>query len=431
MSLGLCLLRRCAEDGLSPDQIFQKGLEKSDFTEGDEQKVFQYYVSHYRRFKAAPSSDTITTETDVVLPEVPEKHSYYLERMQQRKILAIVRKCRIQLKTAVDNLDFDAITRASERLRSNLNSVRFNDPTTLLSQGRAELFREYEERLKGGDHGDVSTGFPYFDEITGGIQRTDFVVISGRPGLGKSWLMIYAALLALLSGKRVLFITLEMPSKQIKRRIWSILARMSYLRYKKGRLTHFTKQRWRKTMVKYATIAKNMVILKGGLNTTVETVMAMVETHDPDVLYVDGAYILKSVIRFDSNTSKIAHVTEALRAAALDYDIPVFASYQMNRQTPKAGGSTETIYGSDVPGQLATIGWSISDDDSSSGLHDSVVYRKAHLFKGRDGERGATIRFGFDTERTRLFQHEVLSHSESDRQPTSTMQEVANPEGTL
>jgi replicative DNA helicase len=429
MSLGMCLLRKCMEEGLSPDQVLRYGLNRNDFGSEDEKVVFDYYQKHWSRFKCAPKLSTVKNELDVVLPSAKEPAVYYLEKMQHHKAILVYHKVIPRLiKTVKKQDNSKALTLLLDTVQQ-IQSIKLSDSVSTASDKQASILLEHDQRKNQVAMGDVSTGFPYFDEVTGMIQKTDFVVIAGRPGMGKSWLMIYSALRAAQSGKRVLFVTLEMSDDQIIKRTWCVLAGVSYSKLKKGKLDYWARERLEQTMNDRSELAGRFKVYKSGLDSSVEQVIAEVEMQRPDVLYVDGAYLLRSIKHFDSDSARLNYVSKSLRALALDFNIPVFASYQMNRQTGKSGGSTETIYGSDAPGQLATIGWSVSLDQGDCPKYERGVWRRAFLFKGRDGERGALIRFGFDTVQTKLFQQDILDYAEVDKQ--SDNQEMVNPEGTL
>lgn len=65
----------------------------------------------------------------------------------------------------------------------------------------------------------VPTGLDRLDEALGGLQAADLCIFAGRPGMGKSSLLLRAALAAVLSGRPAIFFSLEMTAAQCLHRI--------------------------------------------------------------------------------------------------------------------------------------------------------------------------------------------------------------------
>lgn len=64
----------------------------------------------------------------------------------------------------------------------------------------------------------VETSLPWLDEMTGGWQRGDMIILAARPSVGKTALALQCAIHAALTGKRVLFFSLEQSGAQIAER---------------------------------------------------------------------------------------------------------------------------------------------------------------------------------------------------------------------
>jgi len=65
------------------------------------------------------------------------------------------------------------------------------------------------------DASGVTTGFRTLNDRTGGFQRGDLIVIAGRPSMGKTALGRNIAFNSARSGKKVLFLSLEMSKRQV------------------------------------------------------------------------------------------------------------------------------------------------------------------------------------------------------------------------
>ena len=153
-----------------------------------------------------------------------------------------MRKCEEGPKCADDVLDEAeaAIFKIRDaRLNSSLASARDLIPSTY---DMIVGFKSLRGALSG-----IPTGFDDLDFLTGGFQRSDLIVLGGRPGMGKTAIPINlawnASLPPLRQGQQtmpassVLFFSLEMSRDQIMQRIVCQLAKLDLLRMRAGRLS--------------------------------------------------------------------------------------------------------------------------------------------------------------------------------------------------
>lgn len=82
----------------------------------------------------------------------------------------------------------------------------------------------------------VPTGFDDLDQMLGGFQRSDLLIVAGRPGMGKTSWLLSTALNAARKGARVAIFSLEMSSEQIVQRLVSSETGISTHRLRLGQL---------------------------------------------------------------------------------------------------------------------------------------------------------------------------------------------------
>lgn len=87
------------------------------------------------------------------------------------------------------------------------------------------LFRDLEDRVahKGELRG-LPTGFDSLNQLTGGWQRGDLIVLAARPSIGKTTLVVNQTVAAARAGATVAFYSLEMKRQQLAYRILSSLS---------------------------------------------------------------------------------------------------------------------------------------------------------------------------------------------------------------
>jgi replicative DNA helicase len=83
----------------------------------------------------------------------------------------------------------------------------------------------------------IPTGFTDFDHITGGLQPSEILYISGEPGMGKSILAAQMGFQMAENGYPGAIYSLEMPGKQVVRRRFSFLSKIQMRAIKTGKMT--------------------------------------------------------------------------------------------------------------------------------------------------------------------------------------------------
>jgi replicative DNA helicase len=145
--------------------------------------------------------------------------------------------------SSVDDLLSDAEAAVFDIRDRRLSGTLVFLPDCLMGiQERVAEIMSLEGRLSG-----IPTGYKSLDLLTGGFQKTDFIVLGGRPGMGKTAITLNLALNAALPGRReaykdmppssVLIFSLEMGREQIIMRILSQLGRLSLHRMRTGGLS--------------------------------------------------------------------------------------------------------------------------------------------------------------------------------------------------
>lgn len=227
----------------------------------------------------------------------------------------------------------------------------FSDNDDIISD--FALRRERYERM--GASG-IPTGFATFDERTGGLAPGEFHVWAARLGGAKSYSAQNVAKNAALAGYKVLYYALEQPRANVMARIIPLVSgsagKKIFTSQNLIRGNGYDPVEFMEFMHELRTKIKgnlHVVDTSHGRISTVD-IAAGIERNKPDLLVVDH---LTLVSRNTNDHLGTAEVADELNSFSMQYDIPVLALSQLNRQGAQKGAGPETIAESDKIGQNA------------------------------------------------------------------------------
>lgn len=101
---------------------------------------------------------------------------------------------------------------------------------------RAEV-TEWKAQAEGRGTPGIPTGFAAYDGVTGGLHRSDLIIIAARPGMGKTSFVTSAAVNVAKRGEAAAIFSLEMPARQLAGRMLCTEAGVSFAATRKGRVS--------------------------------------------------------------------------------------------------------------------------------------------------------------------------------------------------
>ena len=198
-----------------------------------------------------------------------------------------------------------------------------------------------------------------------------------------------------VAGKTVLFVTTEMGTEQIMRRHASIAIGVNPTLLRMNMISSHLQRRLRefyRTMVG----AEGFNIFSVGMNAQVSAIEALIQELDPDIIFVDGGYLLRptSGPKNMNRTERITGVYDESRGLTLESNKPMVISTQFNRAAGKGGaeGSLENIGYTDAIGTHSSSVVAIRPGPTAN----PKASRWLDFLKGREGETGKiAINFKF------------------------------------
>ncbi len=356
---------------------------------GPEEELFEFVKTHIQKYGVTPARATITKHLpEVSLPtDVPEPPSYYYDRMQKRHRHMTLKQTMLD---ATDLLNSDDPEAAQEKVFETLVALRkieYRRRVIDYAQEGGGIIKDHLITMQKGIDTGIPFGWPSVDTDSTGMQPGDFISFIGRPGKGKTYMLLYLLLHAWRNGFSPLFVSMEMNPQLIIQRLVSLDTHTAATQIKLGSVSSAKEN----SMMAHLLENKKMPpawVLDGGLSATVNDILMHAMEKKPDVTFIDGAYLLRG--KSHSRWERIADNAEAIKRDICEgLKIPTVCSYQFNREAAKQSKKSkpvglEGIAGADVVGQLSSIVFGMFEEESVENMYK----RRIEILKGRYGEGG-------------------------------------------
>lgn len=181
----------------------------------------------------------------------------------------------------------------------------------------------------------VSTGYTDLDAKTSGFQKSDLIIIAGRPSMGKtSFAMNIVENVALNQDLPVAMFSMEMPGEQLCMRMIASLSRIELNRVRTGNLSDSD---WARI-----TSATNVLHQHSSIYIDETPSMSPTEVrarcrrlhreHNGIALVViDYLQLMQTGNKSENRTNEISEISRSLKALAKELTVPVIALSQLNR----------------------------------------------------------------------------------------------------
>jgi len=191
------------------------------------------------------------------------------------------------------------------------------------------LLEDIEKRMQaGGALSGISTGFPFIDSKTGGMQGGRVWVIAGKPGDGKSVLMQNFLESAVALGKKVRIYPLEMTQQEQAYRLLCSQGNLDNQSVWKGMMTR-AEQAALMDAVKKLGVAKCDIVDVNGASAS--EILADIEQSDCDVAMVDYLQLMEDDgNKKGSREEIIASISRRLKRTAVKCGKVILTASQLN-----------------------------------------------------------------------------------------------------
>lgn len=225
------------------------------------------------------------------------------------------------------------VERLAEQAQSILHglkggSLKLPSPIEVEIDGAFDLF-EKEARTQVG----LRSGLDKLDAVTGGFLKGQYIIVGAKTSVGKTSFLVQAAVSAAKQSARILYVSLEMPKRQVIHRVLAQEASVNVQSMTNPAL--LTEEDWIKLTNTRANIPEGIWVVDGAYR--IEELVAKVRRTHATVsglamLCVDYVQLIRGSANAKTRTEEVGEVSRALKGLANELGICVLAASQLSRQ---------------------------------------------------------------------------------------------------
>jgi replicative DNA helicase len=324
------------------------------------------------------------------------------------------------IKLGYETINSSYITNISlESLLNDLENKLFNLTNEIKTQklsSSAELvnniFFELKTKSLNPKLSGVPSGFSDLDSLTQGFQKSDLIIIAGRPSMGKTALSLNIASNIIKNSKLpVLFFSLEMSKEQIMYRLLAMETNINQMRLKNGKLSQ---NDWVKLNKMIKIISKFPLFIDDTFNLSIQDIRSKIKTilfeqNKLGLVIIDYLQLMQNPkMKIENRVQELSQITRSLKTIAREFDIPIIGLSQLSRNVEnrvdkkpilsdlRESGSIEQ------DADLVLMLYKNNSDNQLSAASQTSQSIDLIIAKQRNGPTG-TVKLKFTEEQTKFY----------------------------
>jgi replicative DNA helicase len=248
------------------------------------------------------------------------------------------------------------------------------------------------------------SGFRDIDDVTGGFQKSNLIVLAARPSMGKSALVTnIAENVAVKYGRPVALFSLEMSETELAQRFIASQARMSGDKLRKGQVA---RNDWPKVVKACERLDRAPLWIDDSSDIDILELRAKARRlHAREMprgglglIVVDYLQLMRPDRNADSRVEQVGQISRGLKILARELDVPVIAVSQLNRSPEQRPDKRPLLSDLRESGQIeqdADLVMFIYRDEYYNRETEDPGTAEISVAKHRNGPAGLTVKLSF------------------------------------
>jgi replicative DNA helicase len=312
--------------------MLEAGVQDDWFFVEENKAVWRFIRQHWTRYQEVPTGVTVLDNFPTYrLLAVDDNLDYLLDQLieyrKRQSTISVVQDA----SEAIASGDHNAAIAVLGQGVAKLLDEGARETTDIdLTDNATQRFEEYLN-VKTRPNGllGIATGFKTIDQATAGLQPGQLITIIAPPKTGKSVLALQVAVNVHNDGFVPLFQSFEMNNIEQQHRHDAMRAHIAHSRLIRGGLTKDEETRYMKVLEEMETMHK-FYLTDAVSAMTVTGLSAKIDKLRPDIVFVDGVYLMVDEITGEQNSPQaLTNITRGLKQLAMAKKIPIVISTQV------------------------------------------------------------------------------------------------------
>jgi replicative DNA helicase len=309
--------------------VLERGIKDEWVVDDDLRRVWKFVREHYGKYGEVPTLTTVKENyPNFNALKVEDTIEYLIDQMIAYRRKTLTMQGASVVVSKLQHNDHDEALVEMQKTISVVNDQGIIGTTYVdLTQDPEKRFEEYE-RLGSSELLGFATGFKNIDEATAGLQGGQLITVIAPPKTGKSQIALQVAINVHKAGHVPMFQSFEMNNQEQTHRHDAMRAHVSHANLRRGALDQTEEMRYRDMLASMVSLHPfHLVDAIGGL--TVDALVAKIEQLKPDVVFVDGVYLMLDQVTGEANTPQaLTNITRGLKRVAQKMQLPIIITTQ-------------------------------------------------------------------------------------------------------
>jgi replicative DNA helicase len=232
------------------------------------------------------------------------------------------------------DLPLDQVIDNAERSIFNVSENRYKRDLIPIGDIASDyMARVTEASSADADIGGLMTGLKSLDGILDGLHKSDFIIIAGRPGMGKTGFMIgIAKHVGMVLRRNVAMFSLEMSAEQLLQRMLAQETEIDSQKLRSGQFNDQEADLLTRTITRFE---NTNIFIDDTAGITPLQMSAkcrrLKDEHSLDLIVVDYIQLMSGDRRQENRVQEVSYISRQLKILARDLNVPVLAAAQLSR----------------------------------------------------------------------------------------------------
>ena len=324
---------------------------KPTYFTGEHRRAFQYIFDSVisdgavptvrafeRKFPGYPLENTVIDGAEVVGTE--ESLKFWCNELRKKVKHNSLAQTVEDVVKKIEDFDTDTAYSLLKKEIAYIESEVEEQTSCDITKNTEDRIQAYLKKKENKGMLGLPYGIKHLDYITKGLKKETLTTLIANTGVGKTWFEILIGAYCQLQNCKVLQFVTEMSEEIMRDRYESMLFSMmygnlNYNSFKSGALSLEDEKKYFEFLENDLPNCEPLIIATAS---GVMGISAEIDKHKPDLVLIDGVYLMEDDQGAKDDWLRVAHITRDLKKLAKRCKLPLLINTQADKNTSKKTG---------------------------------------------------------------------------------------------